>query len=88
MHVQKRLREVWTLIEAIIEVLANVLVSGAETKTRAMPLVLLKRVKTFDYIVSLKFKNVILKTKPLSKGLQMEHLSIIDAVEMIKATIT
>ena len=79
----------WASLEAVLSGLHEVKNSTVETKVKAMASGLVKKVKCFDFIVSLmSMKNIMLKTKFLSDTLQREELNIIEAVEMTQATIT
>ena len=83
------IRTVWASLEAVLSGLQEVNDSTVETQTKATASGLVKKVKSFDFIANLMFmKNIMLKTKFLSDALQREELSIIEALEMTKATIT
>ena len=81
------IRAVWSSFEEIIEALEE-LENSADTKTKAKAGVLLERVKSFEFIVTLMFmRNIMIKTKILTKQIQSIDINIIDTLEVAKATI-
>ncbi|CAB4028662.1 zinc finger MYM-type 1-like, partial [Paramuricea clavata] len=72
----------------IIEALEE-LENSADTKTKAKAGILLDRVKSFEFIVMLMFmRNIMIKTKILTKQIQSVDINIIDTLEAAKATIS
>ncbi|CAB3983432.1 zinc finger MYM-type 1-like [Paramuricea clavata] len=82
------IRAVWSSFQEIIEALEE-LENSADTKTKAKAGILLDRVKSFEFIVMLMFmRNIMIKTKILTKQIQSVDINIIDTLEAAKATIS
>jgi len=80
---------VWTSFEIILETLQEISSSNFyDRKTKSQSLALLKKITSFDFIVSIMFmKNVLYKLKALTEKLEAKELNIIDASNLIEGTI-
>ena len=78
---------VWASFEGIVSALEKEMESSdAKTKIKAKNL--LGKVRSFEFIVALMFmRNVMSKTKILTKQVQAVDLNIVDALEALDATI-
>ena len=83
------IRAVWSSFEEIIQALGE-LENSDDTKTRAKVATLLKRIKSFEFIVMLMFmKNIMMKTKILKKQVDLFFdINIIDTLEATIAAIS
>ena len=82
------IRAVWSSFDEIIQALEE-LENSDDTKTRAKAETLLKRIKSFEFIVMLMFmRNIMMKTKILTKQVQSVDINIIDTLEAVKATVS
>ena len=81
------IRAVWRSFEGVIAAL-EALDESEDAKTKVKAAGLLRRVKSFDFIVMLMFmKNVMVKTKILTQEIQSVQINIFDTLEAAQATI-
>ena len=82
------IRAVWSSFDEITQGLEE-LEDSDDNKTKAKAENLLARVRSFQFIVMVMFiKNVMIKTKILTKQVQSVNINIVDTLESAKATIS
>ena len=81
------IRAVWSSYEEIVDALKELEnVQDAKTKTKAKNL--LARLCSFEFLVMVMFmRNIMMKTKILTKQLQAVDINVVDTLEAVKATI-
>jgi len=84
------IKAVWVSFEIIIETLQEIInLQNVDKNTRSQALGLLKKLLSFDFVVSLSFmKNIMYKTKILTEKLEATELNIVDALMLIDYSIT
>jgi hypothetical protein len=86
---EESIRAVWSSYAVILDVLEILSGPKYDTKTRAKATTLQEKIKSFEFMVMLMFmKNVMGKTKCLTKEVQSIEMNVIDTIESLKATIT
>jgi hypothetical protein len=84
------IKAVWVSFEIIIETLQEIInLQGMDKNTRNQALGLVKKLLSFDFVVSLLFmKNIMYKTKILTEKLEATELNILDALMLIDYSIS
>ena len=86
---EESIRVVMSSYEIILEVLDVLSDPKYDTSTRSKAEALQDKVKSFNFLVTLMFmKNVMAKTKCLTKEVQDIQINVIDTIESLDATIT
>ena len=81
------IRAVWSSYEEIVDALKE-LENVQDTKTKTKAKNLLARVRSFEFLVMVMFmRNVMVKTKILTKQLQTVDINVVDTLEAAEATI-
>jgi hypothetical protein len=81
------IRAVWSSYEEIVDALKE-LENVQDTKTKMKAKNLLARVRSFKFLVMVMFmRNVMVKTKILTKQIQTVDINVVDILEAAEATI-
>ena len=81
------IRTVWSSYEEIVDALKE-LENVQVTKTKTKAKNLLARLCSFEFLVMVMFmRNIMVKTKILTKQLQTVDINVVDTLEAVKATI-
>ena len=81
------IRAVWSSYEEIVDALKE-LENVQDTKTKTKAKNLLARLCSFEFLIMVMFmRNIMVKTKILTKQLQTVDINIVDTLEAVKATI-
>ena len=83
------IRAVWASFDAIVSSLHVTIDESSDVKTKALADGLLSKILKFDFIAALSFmKNIMWKTKIMTEKFQEEVLNIVDALKILKGTIS
>ena len=83
------IRAVWMSYEAVKETLAAIKTSSqSDNNTKASDTDLHDKMESVDFVLSITFmKNIMIKSKQMTKALQAENLNVVDTMTIIMATV-